>query len=565
MPLRHLVIVLLGLGLAAPLPVDAQLRATLVAGALNRPLGFVQDPSNPAVQYVLEQGGRVRVLVNGVLQAADFLNLTGQIASNGEQGLLGLAFAPDYAASGRVFVSFTNAPGHSVIARYRRSAVDPLRVDPATRFDLVWPDGQAFITQPYANHNGGQVAFGADGYLYFSPGDGGSGNDPNHYAQDPTTLLGKMLRLDVSVSDVHPQGYAAPATNPFVAMPGVRDEIWAFGLRNPWRWSVDDPARGGTGALVIADVGQGAWEEVNYEPFGAGGRNYGWRNREGAHNNVTTISAFSTPLTDPIWEYGRTEGRSITGGFVYRGAALPASYRGRYFVGDFATSRIWSLGLAINSTTGEATVTDVLEHTAEVGAAATSPSSFGVDANGEIYVVSYIGAVYRIESLQPPGPPPSSGGCTTVQPGVDWTCHDGNWLPPGMTPPGAGTPPPPAPPAPPASACPTVQPGPDWTCSNGNWLPPGISPPVAAPPPSSPAPAPVPGACTTVQPGVDWVCYNGSWLPPGMAPPGTSAPTPTTPAPSPAPPVSGGCTTVQPGPNWTCRNGGWLPPGYPGT
>jgi glucose/arabinose dehydrogenase len=521
MLLRHLVTILLGLGLAAPLPAAAQLRATLVVSALNRPLGFVQDPSNPAVQYVLEQGGRVRVLVNGILQATDFLNLTGQIASSGEQGLLGLAFAPDYAASGRLFVSFTNSSGHSVIARFRRSTTDPLRADPATRFDLVWPGGQAFITQPYSNHNGGQVAFGADGYLYFSPGDGGSGNDPNHYAQDPTTLLGKMLRLDVSVSDAHPLGYVAPATNPFVAMPGVRDEIWAFGLRNPWRWSFDDPGRGGTAALVIADVGQGAWEEVNYEPFGAGGRNYGWRNREGAHNNVTTISAFSTPLTDPIWEYGHTMGRSITGGFVYRGSALPASYRGRYFVGDFATSRIWSLGLAVDATTGEAVVTDTLEHTTELGAAATSPSSFGVDADGEIYVVSYAGAVYRIESLSPA--PPSSSG-----------------------------------------ACPTVQPGPDWTCDNGNWLPPGTAQP-GTPPPSSTPPAPAPGTCPTVQPGPDWTCYNGGWLPPGMTPPGTSAPAPTTPPPTPAPPASGGCTTVQPGPDWTCRNGGWLPPGYPGT
>lgn len=504
----------LGLLLAPP-PVAAQLRGTLVASGFTRPLGFVQDPSNPAVHYVLEQGGRIRVLVNGALSGADFLDLSTQIASVGEQGLLGLAFAPDYATSGRVFVSFTNPAGHSVVARFRRSTSDPLRLDPATRVDLVWPGGQAFITQPFGNHNGGHLAFGPDGYLYFSPGDGGSGNDPNHYAQDPAALLGKMLRIDVSVSDAHPLGYVVPPTNPFTSMSGVLGEIWAFGLRNPWRWSIDMPTFGGTGALVMADVGQGAWEEINYEPQGAGGRNYGWRNREGAHANVTSIAPFSTPLVDPIWEYGRDVGRSITGGFVYRGSAMPSAFRGRYFFGDFATSRIWSLGLEVDGLTREATVTDVQEHTADLGAAATSPSSFGVDAAGELYVVSYGGAVYRIEQTPLP-----SAGCTSVRPGPDWTCHIGGWLPPGITPPGS-TPPPPTPPPPPSSGtCTSVRPGPDWNCHNGGWLPPGITPPggvTAPPPPPPPAPPPPPPpgtGCSTPQPGADWVCRNGGWLPP---------------------------------------------------
>ena len=280
----------------------AQIRATLVAGGFSRPVAFVQDPSDPTVQMVAEQGGRVRVIVHGVLQPTDYLDLTGQVSASGEQGLLGLAFAPDYATSGRVFVSFTNTAGHSVIARFKRSAADPLRVDPATRFDLVWY-GQSFITQPYANHNGGQIAFGPEGLLYVGLGDGGSGDDPGHVAQDPTTLLGKMLRVDVSVPDAHATGYAVPPGNPFVGNALVLGEIWALGLRNPWRWSIDDPALGGTGALVIGDVGQGAWEEINYEPAGMGGRNYGWRNREGAHANVTSLPPFTTPLTDPIWEY----------------------------------------------------------------------------------------------------------------------------------------------------------------------------------------------------------------------------------------------------------------------
>ena len=254
------------MSIAAAAPATAQsLLATPVADGFSRPVGFIQDPSNPAVQVVLEQGGRVRVLLNGIVQPDDYLNLTPQVSSTGEQGLLGLAFAPDYAASGRVFVSFTNLSGDSVVARFTRSTVNPLRADPGTRFDLVWY-GQPFIDQPFGNHNGGNIAFGPDGYLYVGRGDGGSGNDPNHYAQDPMSLLGKMLRIDVSVGDAHPTGYVVPASNPFVGNASVLPEIWAFGLRNPWRWSFDDPTLGGTGAMVIGDVGQGAWEEVDYEP-----------------------------------------------------------------------------------------------------------------------------------------------------------------------------------------------------------------------------------------------------------------------------------------------------------
>jgi glucose/arabinose dehydrogenase len=490
-------------------PAGAQLRATPVAIGLDRPVAFVQDPSVPSVQMIIEQGGRVRVLVGGVLRGTVYLDLSGQISATGEQGLLGLAFAPDYATSGRVFVSFTNPAGHSVVARFRRSTIDPFRVDPATRFDLVW-HGQSFIVQPYANHNGGQVAFGPDGFLYFSPGDGGSGNDPNHHAQDPTTLLGKMLRLDVSVPDSHPDGYVVPPDNPFVGNTLVLGEIWAFGLRNPWRWSIDDPALGGTGALVIADVGQGGWEEINYEPAGAGGRNYGWRIREGAHPNVASLPAFSLPLTDPIWEYGRDVGRSITGGVVYRGHALGVPYVGRYFYADFVTSRIWSLELLVHPTTGNAFVTSIAEHTAGLGMAAALPSSFGVDASGEMYLVSYAGAVYRIEPAVALPP----GGCVTVRPGVDWSCVNGGWLPPGIAPPSGGPPaPPPSPPTSPG-ACTTVRPGADWSCVNGGWLPPGIAPPSGGPP-APPPPPPPSGACVTVQPGADWVCRNGSWLPPG--------------------------------------------------
>ncbi len=388
----------------APGPALAQLRAELVVSGFAQPVAFVQDPSDPTVQVVVQQDGRVRVLVGGVVQATDYLDLRGVVRNSGEQGLLGLAFAPDYATSGRVFVNFTNQSGHTVIARFTRSASNPLRAEPSSRFDLQWPGGLRVINQPFSNHNGGHLAFGPDGFLYIGLGDGGSGNDPMHLAQNPQSLLGKMLRIDVRVASTDPEGYDVPPTNPFVGQAGVLREIWSFGLRNPWRYSFDAPARGGTGALVIGDVGQGAWEEIDHEPAGRGGRNYGWRNREGAHNNVTTLPPFSTPLTDPIFEYSRSSGASVTGGYVYRGAELGASARGRYFFADFISSRVWSIRLTVNASTGEATASDLIEHTAQLGTPAiATPASFGEDAFGELYVVSYAGAVYRLRSTDGSG------------------------------------------------------------------------------------------------------------------------------------------------------------------
>jgi glucose/arabinose dehydrogenase len=391
-----------------PSAAHAQLRGELVASGFTQSVAFVQDPTDASVFLVVQQDGRVRVVQNGVVQAADYLDLRGVVLNSGEQGLLGLAFAPDYATSGRVFVNFVNQAGHTVVARFVRSASNPRRAEPSSRFDLMWPGGQRQIVQPFSNHNGGNLVFGPDGYLYIGLGDGGSGNDPFHNAQNPQTLLGKMLRLDVGVPDGDPEGYNVPPTNPFVGTAGVLGEIWSVGLRNPWRYSFDNPGRGGTGALILGDVGQGAWEEIDYEPAGRGGRNYGWRNREGAHNNVTNLPPFSTPLIDPIHEYPHGAGASVTGGFVYRGTELGLGTRGRYFFADFVQSRIWSVRLSVNAFSGEATASDLIEHTAElnVGSAMRLPSSFGEDANGEIYVVSYLGTVHRLAGT---GPPESSG------------------------------------------------------------------------------------------------------------------------------------------------------------
>jgi len=382
--------------LAAPSRALAQVQAELVASGLTQPVAFVQDPSNRRVQVIVQQDGHVRVLENGALQPQDFLDLSAVVLDAGEQGLLGLAFAPDYAASGRLFVNFVNRGGDTVVARFLRSAADPLRVDPSTRFDLLWPTGQRFIAQPFTNHKGGNLAFGPDGYLYLGMGDGGSADDPLHNAQNPLSLLGKMLRIDVGVSVADPEGYDVPPSNPFVGRPGIFAEIWDLGVRNPWRWSFDNVARGGTGALVIADVGQGAWEEIDYEPAAHGGRNYGWRNREGAHPNVTSLPPYNVPLTDPIFEYSHAVGHSITGGHVYRGVSLGSTYRGRYFYADFVDNRVWSLRLTVSPSTGDATTSDVIEHTAALGAAAASPASFGEDADGELYLVSYPGRVYRL-------------------------------------------------------------------------------------------------------------------------------------------------------------------------
>jgi glucose/arabinose dehydrogenase len=386
--------------LALPFQAPQVVRSLGFVSGLQSPVAFVQDPTDRSLFFAVEQGGRIRVVRNRAV-GADFLDLRSAVTSGGERGLLGLALAPDFAVSGRFFVNFTDRNGDTVVARFRRSS--PLVADPSSRFDLRWgPERAATIAQPFSNHNGGHLAFGPDGYLYIGLGDGGSGNDPQHLAQSPTSFLGKFLRIDVNVPDSHPAGYVVPADNPFASGGPVaaRPEIWSFGWRNPWRYSFDDPALGGTGALVVADVGQGSWEEIDYEPPGRGRRNYGWRNREGAHPNVQTLPPAYLPLTDPIHEYGRTEGQSVTGGYVYRGRSMSAM-RGRYFFADYVARRVWSVALTVNPSTGEAAAGDLRDHTADLGGAARvgNVSSFAVDAEGELYIVSHnLGSVLRLDA-----------------------------------------------------------------------------------------------------------------------------------------------------------------------
>src|SRR3954466_5144208 len=406
------VIVCTAVVLGPSVPAQSNVATRVYVSGLSAPVAFIQDSTNNSRQFVVEQAGRIRVVENGSLVSTDFLNLSAAITSGGERGLLGMALSPDYASSGRFFVDFTDPAGNTVIARFVRSTSTPPVADPASRFDLRWPSGQRFIFQPYSNHNAGNLAFGPDGYLYIALGDGGSGDDPENRAQNPAELLGKMLRIDVNVPANNVNGYVVPSTNPFVngGPVGVQKEIWSFGLRNPRRSSFDMPSRGGTGALIIGDVGQGAWEEVDYDPAGRAGRNYAWRYREGAHLNVTSPAPVYMPaggLTDPIWEYSHSVGQSITGGFVYRGTSLPAAYRGRYFFGDYVQGRVWAMVLTINPTTGEATPSTPVEHTAELGGSGTigNISSFGLDAAGELYVVNHTGGTIVRILNGVPGPP----------------------------------------------------------------------------------------------------------------------------------------------------------------
>ncbi len=329
--MAFLVIVFAVIATARPIDAQSSLKSRVYATGLSAPVAFVQDPTSSSRQFVVEQGGRIRVIQSGVVQATDFLDLRGvSTPGGGERGLLGMAVAPNYATSGRFYVNFTDLAGNTVIARFLRSS-DPAVADSSSRFDLQWPSGLKYILQPYANHNSGNLAFGPDGYLYIAMGDGGSGNDPENRAQNPAELLGKMLRIDVSVSNA--TGYVVPSTNPFVSggPTGVLKEIWSFGLRNPWRYSFDMPSRGGTGALIIGDVGQGAWEEIDYEPAGRSGRNYGWRVREGAHDNITDPAPVYIPptgLTNPIWEV-QPLGRTVNYGRVrvsrLRASRIPRS------------------------------------------------------------------------------------------------------------------------------------------------------------------------------------------------------------------------------------------------
>jgi glucose/arabinose dehydrogenase len=327
--------------------------------------------------FITLQAGRILIHDGTQLLPTPFLDIRTIVRSGGERGLLGLAFHPRYAENGFFFVNYTDMNGHTVVARYRVSA-DPNRADSSTRKQIL------FIEQPFANHNGGEVRFGPDGYLYIGMGDGGSGGDPGNRAQNLAVLLGKMLRIDIDNGDP----YAIPPSNPFAGNSSARPEIWASGMRNPWRFSFDRHS----GDLWIADVGQGAWEEVDFQPATSiGGENYGWRRMEGTHCFNPSSTCNPGNLVLPLIEYDHSGGAcSVTGGYVYRGARHPR-LQGMYLYGDFCNGRIWG---AVRNSAGEVTVRDLSD-------TAFSISAFGEDVNGELYLADYGGAVYRIADSRP--------------------------------------------------------------------------------------------------------------------------------------------------------------------
>jgi glucose/arabinose dehydrogenase len=345
-----------------------------VVSGLSSPVDLTSVPDGSGRLFVVEQPGLVRIVENGALLPTPFLDVRDRVESGGnEQGLLGLAIHPDYASNGFFYVNYTarQGGGDTVIARFAVSAGDPNLADPGSEKVLLGVD------QPYRNHNGGGMAFGPDGYLYISLGDGGSANDPEGRAQSLDTLLGKLLRIDVDGGDP----YAIPADNPF-AGGGGEPEIWLYGLRNPWRFSFDRL----TGDLYIADVGQGQWEEIDFLAAGApGGANYGWDFREGAHPFEGEPPA-GLELVDPIFEYQHGFGCSVTGGYVYRGQALP-EWRGIYVLADYCSGRVWGLLRGA----------DGAWQSQELFQSGFSITSFGEDQDGEVYLMDRSGTIYRLQ------------------------------------------------------------------------------------------------------------------------------------------------------------------------
>jgi glucose/arabinose dehydrogenase len=341
----------------------------VVTHGLRSPLFLTHAGDGSGHLFIVEQAGTIQVVVQGVLQDKPFLDITKRVLSGGERGLLGLAFHPDYRRNGRFFVNYTRQrDGATVLAEYHRDG-QTLQALPDERVLMTVP-------QPFANHNGGMVAFGPDGFLYVGRGDGGSKGDPQNRAQNTQELLGKILRIDVD----RDQPYAIPADNPF-ARSGGRPEIFAYGVRNPWRFSFDRETK----VLWLADVGQYEWEEIDLVTKGG---NYGWHVTEGFHCYEPAQDCPIRGLTMPVFEYGHEKGRcSITGGYVYRGKAIPA-LRGTYVFGDFCSGEVFGLQADVSGTLRSEP--DVLRKTR------SRISSFGEDAAGELYVVDHGGGVYRI-------------------------------------------------------------------------------------------------------------------------------------------------------------------------
>ena len=353
-------------------PESIRLAVELFAAGFT-PLTFVTHAGDGSGRlFAVEQRGIIWPIdAQGNVAPTPFLDIRDRVRAGGERGLLGLAFHPDFESNGRFFVNYTNGAGNTVVSEFTRQA-DPGGSAGSERVLLR-------INQPFSNHNGGMLAFDRNGLLYIATGDGGSGGDPRGNGQNRDTLLGKMLRIDVDSGDP----YAVPADNPFATGGGL-PEIWSYGLRNPWRFSFDRTS----GAMFIGDVGQGAREEVDAEPPGAGGRNYGWNIMEG-DRCYERNDCDRRGLTHPVASYARADGNcAVTGGYAYRGAQFPALFGG-YVYSDYCGGRLWALNADAAVRNGDARIF-------ELGQTQLNPTSFGEDEDGELYVVHQAGEIYRL-------------------------------------------------------------------------------------------------------------------------------------------------------------------------
>jgi glucose/arabinose dehydrogenase len=349
-------------GMTATLPTADDIVLTEVVSGLERPVQLVGIPGDTRL-FIVEQRGRIRTLIDGQLQETPYLDIGDDLSGGNEQGLLGLAFHPDFATNGYAYINYTNRAGDTRVVRYTESE-DGLTLDPASIREIL------FVDQPYGNHNAGQLLFGPDGRLFVPLGDGGRGGDPQGNGQNTNTLLGAILRIDVDGGDP----YAIPPDNPFVEGGGL-PEVWAYGVRNPWRNDIDFE----TGLIYVADVGQDDWEEVSVASLDQAGLNFGWNTVEGPECFQST-GCDRTGMLDPVVWYGHGDGCSITGGHVYRGSAIPGLV-GTYFYSDYCSGWLRSFrwdaeqGVAVDQR--EWTIPDI-----------GNVFSFGRDADGELYILA---------------------------------------------------------------------------------------------------------------------------------------------------------------------------------
>ena len=354
-----------------------EFKLEIIAQGLRNPL-YLTSPADDPRLFIVQQGGQILLFEDGVVRGAPFLDVSARIKAEGsEQGLLSMAFHPNFATNGKFYIDYTDTNGDTVVSQFLVSA-DPSLADPNSEVIILTQ------AQPFENHNGGLLKFGPDGFLYIGFGDGGSANDPQRNGQNLNNLLGKILRVDVDRGSP----FALPASNPFANQANARGEIWHFGLRNPWRFSFDRQ----TGDLYIGDVGQNSFEEIDFMIGGVGGLNWGWSAMEGNGHCVNDASCNTLGISLPMTEYSHRDGCSVTGGYVYRGALIPA-LQGKYLYSDFCKGFIRALTVE-----GGAFVSDE-DITARFGIRdAGSVASFGEDAFGELYIVDLKGAVFKIVS-----------------------------------------------------------------------------------------------------------------------------------------------------------------------